>query len=321
MKISDSVAEYLCKTLGQARTLRPLWVTISWEWTRLLRSDWRYPPISFVNISDLNLQHFALTHRSMKYLQIFLHTALCFLIIGSSNSFAAEPKDKTETIVLLHGLGRTAKSMAYMEERLMAAGYTVYNYDYESRKNEIRYLVDDLQKYLEVCCLREGTSLHFVTHSLGGILIRALLAEKRPDNLGRVVMLSPPNKGSEAADYIRDYSLFTNILGPASMQLGTDPESIPNQLGPAYFELGIIAGDRTIDPISSWIIPGKDDGKVAVERTKLEGMTDFLVIPVSHAYIMQNPEVVDEVIHFLQQGKFSRSELLPAPDKKISHDP
>lgn len=100
------------------------------------------------------------------------------------------------------------------------------------------------------------------------------------------------------------------------MQLGTDPDSIPNRLGPADFELGIITGDRTIDPISSWIIPGKDDGKVAIERTKLEGMTDFLVMHVSHAYIMEVPEVVDEVIRFLQLGRFSRSEVLPAPDKK-----
>ena len=236
-----------------------------------------------------------------------------FFIIGSSNSLAAEPKNKTEAVVLLHGLGRTAKSMVYMEERLTVAGYTVYNYDYESRKNEIDYLVADLQEFLEDCCLQKGTSLHFVTHSLGGILVRALIAEKRPDNLGRVVMLSPPNKGSEVADYIKDYSLFKDLLGPASMQLGTSPDSIPNRLGPADFEVGIITGDRTIDPISSWIIPGKDDGKVAIERTKLEGMADFVVMHVSHAFIMEEPAVVDEVIFFLQQGRFSHPEVLPGP--------
>lgn len=250
----------------------------------------------------------------MKCMKLFICTALFIFFFGSSYSLSTEPADKVETVVLLHGLGRTANSMAYMEERLKAAGYTVFNFDYESRKHDIGYLVDNLQKYLEECCLRQGATIHFVTHSLGGILVRALIAEKRPDNLGRVVMLSPPNKGSEVVDYIKEYSLFKKIFGPASLQLGTDPDSFPNSLGPADFELGIITGDRSIDPISSWIIPGKDDGKVAIERTKLEGMADFLVMQVSHAYIMEEPEVVDEVIHFLQQGRFSHSELPQAQD-------
>jgi hypothetical protein len=130
-------------------------------------------------------------------------------------------------------------------------------------------------------------------------------------------MLSPPNKGSETVDLLKDYSLFKKILGPASMQLGTDPESFPNSLGPADFELGIITGDRTIDPISSWIIPGVDDGKVAVEKTKLEGMTDFLLVNVSHTYIMENPEVVLEVMHFLENGRFSTSEVIIPEEGKV----
>ena len=212
--------------------------------------------------------------------------------------------------MLLHGLGRTAKSMEYMQTRLSAAGYIVFNYDYESRKKEIDSLVLDLQDFLESCCLQEDTTLHFVTHSLGGILVRALIATNRPGNLGRVVMLSPPNKGSEAADFIKNFGLSEYILGPAALELGTDPDSYPNRLGPADFELGIITGNRTIDPISSLIIPGEDDGKVAIEKTKLEGMQDFLVVPVSHAYIMQEPAVVDQVIYFLQHGSFSSMDEL-----------
>jgi len=218
-----------------------------------------------------------------------------------------------DTVVLLHGLGRTAKSMSYMEQRLSDAGYTVFNYDYESRKKEIDSLVEDLQQFIENCCPRKEITMHFVTHSLGGILVRALIAGNRPANLGRVVMLSPPNKGSEAVDYFGDYVFFEKIFGPAAAQLGTTPESFPNRLGPADFELGIITGDRTIDPISSWIIPGADDGKVAIERTKLEGMADFMVIHVSHAFIMEDQKVVDEVIHFLQHGRFMhKTETPPA---------
>jgi len=248
----------------------------------------------------------------MRCLKTFTRSAFVFLfvIFGWGNTVTAAPSDNSAMVVLLHGLGRSAKSMAYLEERLTAAEYTVFNYDYESRKKEIDSLVDDLHGFIKNCCQQEETTLHFVTHSLGGILVRALIAQKRPGNLGRVVMLSPPNKGSETVDYLGDYTFFEKIFGPAAQQLGTGPDSFPNRLGPADFELGIITGDRTIDPISSWIIPGKDDGKVAIERTKLEGMADFLVMDVSHTFIMQNPEVVDEVIHFLRQGRFIRSETL-----------
>jgi len=232
---------------------------------------------------------------------------LLLLIICRGSTVAAAPSESSAMVVLLHGLGRSARSMVYLEERLTADGYSVYNYDYESRKKEIPFLVNDLHGFIENCCQQDETTLHFVTHSLGGILVRALIAEKRPGNLGRVVMLSPPNKGSETVDYLGDYTFFEKIFGPAAMQLGTGPDSFPNLMGPADFVLGIITGDRTIDPISSWIIPGEDDGKVAIEKTKLEGMTDFLVMDVSHTFIMQNPEVVDEVIYFLQKGRFSRT--------------
>ena len=252
----------------------------------------------------------------MKFTQTFLSIAAVLLCIMDSTSCSAQGPSPPDTVVLLHGLGRTSKSMAYMQGRLTEAGYRVFNYDYESRKNEIDSLAADLQQYLETCCSLKESDLHFVTHSLGGILVRALIARKRPENLGRVVMLSPPNKGSETVDLLKDYTLFKKILGPASMQLGTDPESFPNRLGPADFELGIITGDRTIDPISSWIIPGVDDGKVAVKNTKLEGMTDFLLVNVSHAYIMENPQVVLEVIYFLKNGTFSGAEELGQDGEK-----
>ena len=205
--------------------------------------------------------------------------------------------------------------MEYMAKRLTAAGYHVVNIPYPSRKLTIETLVENLQNSLAECCLHSASRLHFVTHSLGGILVRAYLSNNQPDNLGRVVMLSPPNQGSDVVDFFGEYRLFSYFFGPAAAELGTGEQSFPNRLGPANFEVGIITGDRTIDPISSWIIDGDDDGKVSIEQAKLEGMAAFQVVHVSHAFIMKAPGVVSEVIYFLQNGRFSKPATLQTPPK------
>jgi pimeloyl-ACP methyl ester carboxylesterase len=235
---------------------------------------------------------------------------LLFFLIGIGLPCSATAAKEKDIVVLLHGLGRTTKSMDYMANRLTVAGYKVVNLSYPSRKEKIETLVDILHKEMQACCLEKSTRLHFVTHSLGGILVRGYLSNNRPENLGRVVMLSPPNKGSDVVDYFEEYSLFKYFFGPAAAELGTGQDSFPNRLGPADFEVGIITGNRTIDPISSWIIDGDDDGKVSVEQAQLEGMADFMVVQVSHAYIMENQDVVNEVIYFLQNGRFSLTEML-----------
>jgi len=238
-----------------------------------------------------------------------------FVFILCSTPCPAFSEEEPDTVVLLHGLGRTTQSMVYMAERLATAGYQVVNIPYPSRKQKIGTLVEGLRKSLAECCLDTASRLHFVTHSLGGILVRAYLSGNRPDNLGRVVMLSPPNKGSDVVDFFGKNRLFTYFFGPAAVELGTDPKSIPSRLGPADFEVGIITGDRTIDPISSWIIDGDDDGKVSIEQAKLEGMAAFQVVHVSHAFIMKDPWVVNEVIYFLQNGRFSKPETIKIPKK------
>lgn len=242
---------------------------------------------------------------------IFLKYTLLFscFLIGIHTHCSAVAAEEKDTVILLHGLGRTPKSMEYMQSRLTTAGYDVINFSYPSRKEKIETLVDILHEEVQSCCTAKKTRLHFVTHSLGGILVRAYLSGNKPENLGRVVMLSPPNKGSDVVDFFEEYSLFRYFFGPAAAELGTGWNSFPNKLGPADFEVGIITGNRTIDPISSWIIDGDDDGKVSIEQAKLEGMADFMVVQVSHAFIMTDRKVIDEVIYFLQNGRFSVSEI------------
>jgi len=216
--------------------------------------------------------------------------------------------ENNECVILLHGLCRTDRSMAPMEKALSAAGYQVVNMDYPSRSAVIEKLSDDVIGRAVSDCERNGaTQIHFVTHSLGGILVRSYLARHSIANLGRVVMLGPPNQGSEVVDKLGAWWLFKKLNGPAGNELGTDKNSTPNQLGPAKFCVGVIAGDRSINWINSALIPGRDDGKVSVERTKLEGMADHIVIHANHPFLMRNQAVIRQTICFLRTGQFERA--------------
>ncbi len=208
-------------------------------------------------------------------------------------------------IVLLHGLARSSSSMEAMEEQLVAEGYRTCNVSYPSRKHRIEDLTDKFVRPAIIECFGEDAGpVSFVTHSLGGIIVRQLAASNPALPFGRVVMLSPPNHGSEVVDVLGDIWLFKAINGPAGRQLGTSASSIPNSLGPAPFQVGVITGSRTINFILSAMIRGDDDGKVSIESAKLEGMADFLVIPATHPFIMKNSTAIAQTLHFLEHGRF-----------------
>ena len=212
-----------------------------------------------------------------------------------------------ECVILLHGLARSDSSMKTMAAELNNAGYTAINYDYPSTRHPVEKLAyDAISDALSQC--PEQSTVHFVTHSMGGILVRQYLSQHSIENLGRVVMLGPPNQGSEVVDTLHNMPGYELINGPAGHQLGTDIESIPNKLGPANFELGIIAGTRSINLILSTMLPSTDDGKVTVENTKLEGMKDHIALPVTHPFMMKNQDVIEQVIHFLKSGSFKKIE-------------
>ena len=219
---------------------------------------------------------------------------------GLESARAAAPED----VVVLHGLGRSGRVMRPLARKLERAGYRVHNLDYPSTSATPDELVEHLHREISACCAWSGR-VHFVTHSLGGVLVRAYLAAHPMPQLGRVVMLAPPNHGSEYVDIAGDWRLFRVVLGPTAAELGTAATSLPNRLPRADFEVGVIAGTGSINPLGGALIAGANDGTVSVVSTQLAGMRDWIALPVSHTFIMRNAEATRQAIEFLREGHFT----------------
>jgi len=228
--------------------------------------------------------------------------------LANSDNHADNNTMKTECVIVLHGLSRTKFAMGKLAERLKKS-YTVINDTYPSRKHTIEELAElAITPALAKC--QQAKKIHFVTHSLGGILVRQYLNVNKLDKLGNVVMLGPPNQGSEIVDFFQSSPFMALIFdianGPAGKQLGTQGEAKPKSLGPVNFPLGVIAGTKSLDPILPNFLPGEGDGKVTVESSRVRGMIDHLTLPVDHTFMMRDATVITQAKYFLAHGKFKR---------------
>lgn len=223
---------------------------------------------------------------------------------GVSPGAAAAPKG---TLVLLHGLGRTSRSMRRLAAEGSRRGYRVSRLGYPSRRAGILEHAERIGRALSA--VTDEGPLHVVTHSMGGIVLRAALANGWlvPERLGRVVMLAPPNGGSELADWLARTPLLRLALGPSGPELRTGPGGIAAGLPPVSCELGIIAGAVRRRSLAAALFGGPNDGKVSVARARVSGMRDLLVVERGHTFMMNAPDVIEQVFHFLECGCFDRS--------------
>lgn len=243
---------------------------------------------------------------------VFPQTFLLGLIATVVVAMAAAAQATTEKsviqqpdcVVLLHGLARRAASMNAMQKYLESDGFLVANIDYPSRKHPVAELSPVVGKGIAACEKLGGGTVHFVTHSLGSIMLRHYLKENSIENFGRAVMLGPPNHGSEVVDAMRDVPGYQWLNGPAGLELGTDENSVPLSLGPIGSDVAVVAGTTSINLILSTHLPDPDDGKVSVESARLEGMCAMLIVDVAHPFLMSDDEILPEVSSYLSTGRF-----------------
>jgi len=206
---------------------------------------------------------------------------------------------------LLHGIARTSRSLRKLERALRGAGFTTLNLDYPSRKEPLDALAEHIHPAVAAFAERNKGPIHFIGHSMGGLLVRVYVANYRPARLGRVVMLGTPNGGSEVADLLRGRSFYRRFYGPAGQQLTTDRDGVPKLLPAPDYAVGIVAGSRSIDPISSiFIVPGPNDGRVSVRSSRLDGMADHITIKACHTGLPRHSDAINQAIAFLQEGRF-----------------
>lgn len=251
--------------------------------------DFKFNLVNYIQNQVLSKKNF---RTSLAFLISFLLTSICY--------------SEEKCAILLHGLGRTASSLSKIESELIQKKFQVWNETYPSTEKSIQELSLHIKDGLDFCARKNLNSIYFVTHSMGGILVRKYYQNKIDPKVKAVVMLAPPNRGSEIAEEFKNASWFKWYSGLAGQELGTNSKSTPNTLKPISLPIGIIAGTESSDPWFSYLFKGPNDGKVSVESAKLDEMLDFITLPVGHTFIMNDTIVHRQIIYFFENKKFQK---------------
>lgn len=206
-------------------------------------------------------------------------------------------------VILLHGLARGGGSMAGLSKHLRGKGFDTWSTTYPSRQHSIAYLASALTE--QIVDAAGDRPLYAVTHSMGGIIVRHL--RDRRLRWERIVMLAPPNRGSQLAAGLVRNPVFQFFYGPAGLELADATAWPAPPVAPA-----IIAGTRNLalTNVTSWTVgrrfPAgvKNDGTVAVEETKLAEMSAFAEVDATHTWIMNSPHVRHLAVTYLSKGCF-----------------
>ncbi len=255
--------------------------------------------------------------RKSPYLKLFCLIACivvamsCFGLDISTQPLTADADTHQDAVILLHGLGRGKRSMHWIERSLRQNGFAVYNLGYPSLDWSIEETSErSLARTVETCRSKGFQRIHFVTHSMGAVVVRYYLQHHSLPDGSRIVMLAPPNSGSEVMDWaLVNIGLFDRLAGPAAAELHTGSDALHARLTPVEPEVGVLIGHRSWNPFFSSILPGEDDGKVSVQRARLPEMQDFMVVPANHTTILLDPRVRSQILHFLQKGRFCHGKI------------